>query len=156
LRGFEEARAQPNRAHEEEDNVGRVESTSLRTWAGIALIAATGLIHLFETPEYLGEMPYIGVLFALSVVGALIAAVGIYRGERWGWMLGVLVAGGSLVGYLLSRTVGLPLFRENTWEEFAEPVGLLSLLVEGLFLVVAANVLSNRSTSNERGILARG
>jgi hypothetical protein len=156
LRGFEEARAQPNRAHEEEANVGRVESTSLRTWAGIALIAATGLIHLFETPEYLGEMPYIGVLFALSVVGALIAAVGIYRGERWGWMLGVLVAGGSLVGYLLSRTVGLPLFRENTWEEFAEPVGLLSLLVEGLFLVVAANVLSNRSTSNERGILARG
>jgi hypothetical protein len=136
--------------------VGRVEPTDLRSGAGIALIAITGLIHLVETPEYLGEMPYIGGLFALSVIGALIAAFGIYRGERWGWMLGVLVAGGSLVCYFLSRTVGLPLFRENTWEEFAEPVGLLSLLVEGLFLVVAANVLSNRSTSNERGILARG
>jgi len=135
--------------------VGRVESTSLRTWAGIALIAATGLIHLIETPEYLAEMPYIGVLFALSVVGAMVAAFGIYRGERWGWTLGVLVAGGSLVGYLLSRTVGLPLFRENTWEAFAEPVGLLSLLVEGLFLGVATNVFSDRVVASEPGILAR-
>lgn len=132
-----------------------VESTNLRTWAGIGLIVATGLIHLVETPEYFGEMPYIGVLFALSVVGALLAAVGIYRRERWGWTLGVLVAGGSLVGYLLSRTIGLPLFRENTWEEFAEPVGLLSLLVEGLYLVVAASVLSSRTPISESGVLAR-
>jgi hypothetical protein len=132
-----------------------VEPKDLRSGVGIALIAVTGLIHLVETPEYLAEMPYIGVLFALSVVGALIAAFGIYRGERWGWTLGALVAGGSLVGYLLSRTVGLPLFRENTWEEFAEPVGLLSLLVEGLFLVMAGNVLSGRATAGEPGALAR-
>ena len=100
-------------------------------------------------------MPYIGVLFALSVVGALIAAFVIYHGQRWGWMLGVFVAGGSLVCYLLSRTFGLPLFRENTWEEFAEPVGLLSLLIEGLFLLVATNVLSGRATLSEPGVLAR-
>lgn len=135
--------------------MGSVESTQLRTWAGIGLIVATGLIHLVETPEYLGEMPYIGVLFALSVVGALLAAFGIDRGERWGWVLGVVVAGGSLVGYLLSRTIGLPLFRENTWAAFAEPVGLLSLLVEGLFLAVAAPVLFGRGTAGERGVLAR-
>lgn len=135
--------------------MGSVESTQLRTWAGIGLIVATGLIHLVETPEYLGEMPYIGVLFALSVVGALLAAFGIDRGERWGWVLGVVVAGGSLVGYLLSRTIGLPLFRENTWAAFAEPVGLLSLLVEGLFLAVAAPVLFGRATAGEPGVLAR-
>ncbi len=133
----------------------RVESTTLRTWAGIGLIAGTGLVHLVETPEYFGEMPYIGVLFALSVVGALVAAFGIYRQERWGWQIGLLVAGGSLVGYLLSRTVGIPFFRENSWEAFSEPVGLLSLMVEGLFLVVAANVLSPRATSREQGALAR-
>ena len=147
--------ARSSGASQEDDIVSKVDSATLRTWAGIGLIAATGLIHLVETPEYLEEMPYIGVLFALSVVGALLAAFGIYRGERWGWTLGVLVAGGSLVGYLLSRTIGLPLFRENTWEEFAEPVGLLSLLVEGLFLVVAASVLSVRTTVNEPGTLAR-
>jgi hypothetical protein len=104
------------------------------------------VIHLVETPEYLQEMRYIGILFALSVVGALLAAIGIFRDERWGWSLGLLIAGGSLVAYLLSRTIGLPGFRENSWEEFAEPLGLLSLVVEGLFVAVAVNVLSRRAT----------
>jgi hypothetical protein len=117
-------------------------------WTGIGLIAATGLIHLIETPEYLEEMRYIGMLFALSFVSALVAAVGIFRRERWGWNLGLLVAGGSLVAYLLSRTIGIPGFRENSWEEFSEPVGLLSLVVEGLFVAVAVNVLSRRAEAS--------
>ena len=133
----------------------RVEVSSASTWAGIGLIAGSGLIHLVETPEYLGEVRYIGVLFALSVVGAIVAAVGIFRGERWGWGLGALVAGASIAGYLLSRTVGLPGFRENSWEEFAEPLGLLSLVVEGLFLVVAANVLTGRSPVEATRTLAQ-
>jgi hypothetical protein len=127
--------------------VDRVEVSSASTWAGIGLIAGSGLIHLVETPEYLGKVRYIGVLFALSVVGAIVAAIGIFRGERWGWGLGALVAGASIAGYLLSRTVGLPGFRENSWEEFAEPLGLLSLAVEGLFLVVATKVLAGRAAA---------
>ena len=66
-----------------------------------------------------------------------------------------LIAGGSLACYLLSRTVGLPLFRETSWEAFAEPVGLLSLLVEGLFLGVATNAFSDRVAASEPGVLAR-
>ncbi len=116
----------------------------VQKWAGIALIAASGVIHLVETPEYLEEMRYIGMLFVLSVVGALLAAVGIARQQRWGWSVGLVVAGGSVLAYLLSRTIGLPGFRENTWEEFAEPIGLLSLLVEGGFVAIAVTVLSGR------------
>jgi hypothetical protein len=113
-------------------------------WAGIGLIVASGAIHFIETPEYLDEVRYIGVLFALSVIGALVVAVGIARNERWGWSLGLLVAGGSIAGYLLSRTIGLPGFQENSWEQFAEPLGLLSLLVEGTFVAMAADVLWRR------------
>jgi hypothetical protein len=116
-------------------------------WAGIGLIVASGAIHFIETPEYLDEVRYIGVLFALSVIGALVAAVGIARNERWGWNLGLLVAGGSIAGYLLSRTVGLPGFLENSWVQFAEPLGLLSLLVEGAFVAIAVNVLWRRTVS---------
>jgi hypothetical protein len=121
----------------------------------MGLIAASGVIHLVETPEYLGEVRYIGVLFALSVIGTVVAAVGIFRGERWGWTLGAVVAGASIAGYLLSRTVGLPGFRENSWEEFAEPLGLLSLLMEALFLVLAANLLTGRSTAGATRTLAQ-
>jgi hypothetical protein len=127
--------------------VDQVNAASWQRWAGIGLIAATGAIHLIETPEYYGEVRYIGLLFALSMIGALASAIGIARGERWGWQLGLLIAGGSLVSYLLSRTVGMPGLRENTWEEFAEPMGLLSLVLEGLFVAGAANVLWGRSTA---------
>jgi uncharacterized membrane protein YfcA len=100
--------------------------------AGISLIVVVGLIHLIDAPEDLQEAPYQGLLFLANFFGALTAAIGIYRGSRWGWSLGALVAGGAFVGYVISRTVGLPGLPVE--EEWLEPLGLLSLLVEALFI----------------------
>jgi hypothetical protein len=107
-------------------------------WAGIVLIALTGLLHLVETPEYMEEERYIGILFVLSAVGSAVSLWGIWRDRTWGWVLGTAVAGGAFVAYILSRTTGLPEFHES---EFFEPSGIISLVVEGLFVVVAARVL---------------
>ena len=111
-------------------------------WAGIALIGLTGLIHLIEAPEYLEEVPYLGVSFLLNVLGAALAAYGIYRDRSWGWALGIAMAGGAFVGYIVSRTVGLPGLTDAA---FFETLGILSLLAEGLFTVLAAYVLSGDS-----------
>ena len=100
--------------------------------AGISLIVVVGLIHLIDAPGDLQEAPYQGLLFVANFFGALTAAIGIYRGRRWGWILGALVAGGAFVGYVISRTVGLPGLPVE--EEWLEPLGLLSLLVEVLFM----------------------
>ena len=100
-------------------------------WAGMSLIATVGVIHLIEAPEELEEATYLGPLFLANFLGALLAAIGIYREHRWGWGLGVLVAGGAFVGYVLSRTVGLP---GMSVEEWLEPLGIASLLVETLFI----------------------
>ena len=99
--------------------------------AGISLIIIVGLIHLIGAPEDLEEAPYQGVLFLANFFGALTAAIGIYRGRSWGWSLGALVAGGAFLGYVLSRTIGLP---GMPVEEWLEPLGVLSLLVEALFV----------------------
>ena len=99
--------------------------------AAISLIVVVCIIHLFDAPGDLQEAPYKGVLFLANFFGALSAAIGIHRGHRWGWALGVLVAGGAIVGYVISRTVGLPGLPVE--EEWLEPLGLLSLVVEGLF-----------------------
>jgi hypothetical protein len=107
-------------------------------WAGIALIALTGLLHLMETPEYMEEERYIGLLFILSAVGSAVALWGIWRNQTWGWVLGTAVAGGAFVAYILSRTTGLPDFHES---EFFEPSGIISLVIEGAFVMVAARVL---------------
>lgn len=108
-----------------------------RRRAGIGLILATGLLHLVEAPEYYEEVKYIGILFVASMIGAAAAAYGIRRDDRRGWLLGLAVAGGPFVAYVLSRTVGLPAFREASWSEALEPMGVLSLIVEGAFVALA-------------------
>lgn len=93
-------------------------------WAGIALIVIVGVIHLVETPEYFETATYLGVLFLANLVGALVAAVGIYQGAGWGWTLGVIVAAGAFAAYIVSRTIGLPGLEEA---EFFEPLAGSSL-----------------------------
>jgi uncharacterized membrane protein YfcA len=100
--------------------------------AGISVIVVVGLIHLINSPEDLAEGSYTGLLYLANFFGAILAAIGIYRGRSWGWSLGALVSVGALVGYVVSRTIGLP--RLPVEEEWFEPLGLLSLLVEALFL----------------------
>src|SRR5215204_2970480 len=100
--------------------------------AGISVIVIVGLIHLVGVPEDLEEAPYQGFLFLANFFGAVVAAIGIYRGRSWGWRLGALVSVGAFVGYVISRTTGLPGLPVE--EEWLEPLGLLSLLVEALFV----------------------
>ena len=100
--------------------------------AGISLIVIVGLIHLINSPEDLAEGSYTGLLYLANFFGAILAAIGIYRGRSWGWGLGALVSVGAFAGYVISRTVGLPGL--GVEEEWLEPLGLLSLLVEALFM----------------------
>ena len=100
--------------------------------AGISLIIVVGLIHLIGAPEDLEEAPYQGLLFLANFFGAVLAAIGIYRGRSWGWGLGALVSAGAFAGYVISRTIGLPGLPVE--EEWLEPLGLLSMVVEALFV----------------------
>lgn len=102
------------------------------TWAGIALMVVVGLIHMVDAPDSFSEAAYKGVLFAANGLGAALAAFGIYQRRTWGWDLGGLVAAGAFVGYVVSRTVGLPgLGVDDAW---LEPLGVLSLVVEAVFV----------------------
>ena len=120
-------------------------------WAGIILVLATGLIHLIEGPENYEEAAYKGILFFLNAAGAIVAAIGIYRGEKlWGWSLGLLVTGGALLFYIASRTIGLPgLEAEDEW---FEPMGLASMVVEALFVLVYGYVMTQRPAVADRGV----
>lgn len=118
-------------------------------WAAIASILLTALIHLVEAPEYFEAAAYLGLLFVVNGIGGLIAAVGIWRENGlWGWALGAIVAGGAFVAYIISRTLGLPGFGET---EFFEPAGVLSLVVEGIFLALYAKRVTGTAVGQQRG-----
>jgi hypothetical protein len=103
---------------------------------GIAatLILMVGLIHFVEAPDNYAEANYKGILFALNGLGAFVAAYGIYTRQNWGWWLGLLISGGAIVMYIVSRTLGLPdVGVDDAW---FEPMGVLSILVEGAFVIL--------------------
>ncbi len=114
-------------------------------WLAIVFIVITGLVHVIDAPDALGEATYKGLLFYANGIAALVAAVGIFRGERsWGWNLGALVALATILGYVASRTVGLPQIPAEP-DEWLEPLGLISLAAEGAFLVLYSQTLKWRS-----------
>ena len=105
-------------------------------WLAIAAILGTGLIHVVEAQDAFGDAAYKGLLFIGNGVGALVAAIGIYRDQReLGWLLGVFIAGGALVAYVASRTIGLPGLPAEP-DAWLEPMGVASLLCETLFVVL--------------------
>ena len=102
--------------------------------AGVVLILALGAVHLVEAPDHFEVAAYLGTLFVANFAAALVSAVGILRGAKsWGWTLGAMISGLTLVGYLASRLFGLPGFAEAArgWDE---PLGTLAMILEGLFL----------------------
>jgi hypothetical protein len=110
-------------------------NNTLLVWLAITTIVATGLIHLVEVPDNLSEVPYKGVLFILNGIGSLVAAFLIFQSDARGWQLGIAVAFSAAVGYVLSRTIGLPMLPAEP-DAWFEPLGIASLLVEVVFLSI--------------------
>ena len=103
------------------------------TWLAIVLILETGLLHLVTAQGEYEEAAYMGYLFVANFSGSLIAALGIYHRQVWGWALGLVIAIGSIAGYAWSRTVGMPGMNVEEW--FA-PYGIVSMGVEGAFILI--------------------
>ncbi len=118
-------------------------STFLERLNGIVLIVATGLIHLIRVPDHFEIASYLGWLFIANFLGSLVAAVGIYRGTAWGWLLGVLIAAASFVLFLVSRTLGLPATHHELVGHWST-LGIISLIVEGLFVALYLSVTAIR------------
>jgi hypothetical protein len=81
-----------------------------------------------------------------------VGIAGLLRGApRWAWVLGVLVTGGAFVAFILSRTTGLPSFKESGWEG----LGLVSLVVEAAFCLIAAKALAGAGAPRPRQAATR-
>jgi hypothetical protein len=113
-----------------------MQNVTLRRAVAIAL-AGTGALHLALAPEYLSEHLYAGILFVVGGLAALVVAAVVWAREEAGPLaISAVIALGMGVGFVLSRTAGLPGFHESEWEAS----GVLSLLLE-VFVVVGAAVL---------------
>ena len=104
-------------------------------WFGIILILIVGLIHVIDAKDSFSDAVYKGWLFLCQRIWCNVSAYGIYRNHSWGWKMGLLIAAGSFVGYVVSRTVGLPYIPAEPGAWF-EPLGVAAMIAEGLFVAV--------------------
>lgn len=110
------------------------------------VVAAAGLvgtayIHLEELSGKFAEVPYLGVGYALLSIACVVTIVLIAARNRIGWYIGGAVALATLVGFVLTRTVGLPASTDDIGN-WSEPIGTWSLIAEGVVVVAATAVIA--------------
>jgi hypothetical protein len=112
-------------------------TSTTRKISAVAL-AAVGVLHLLLSPEYLSAETYVGVLFIAGGAVLCALAVALWRTDNVpSWLLGALTMAGMGIGFVLSRTTGLPGFHESEWELS----GIVALLLEAGFCLAAVAAL---------------
>jgi hypothetical protein len=104
--------------------------------AGIALIHLLDSLGKFQETPYMGWM-YVGLIASCLVVAALL----IRHGDRRAWTAALVLPAMVLVGFVLSRTTGLPQATGDIGN-WGEPLGIASMFVEGALIALAGGVLA--------------
>ncbi|MFJ9931101.1 hypothetical protein SAMN04490357_0342 [Streptomyces misionensis] len=112
-------------------------------WAGALLCLVVAGIHVIDQGGFTvtRDPYYIGIAYHVLEIAGVVAAVLLLAGRvRAGWLLAAGVAAGPLLGYVLSRGPGLPHYRDDVGN-WTEPLGLVSLAVEGALFLLAVPLL---------------
>jgi hypothetical protein len=112
-------------------------ATRLLAWAGAYTILFVGAAHILICGEHFLVATYLGLAFVANFLGSVVVAASLFLGGRtWAWLLGDLVAGGALVGFVVSRTIGLPGAPEFVGQWF-NIAGLLTSGFDALFIALS-------------------
>ena len=127
--------------NERDSSIGGVVNDAVARGVAILGLIGIALIHVLEAPEAFAEALYLGLLFIGAVVASLRLAVALTReSDARVWR----VVGGLpaliLLCYVISRAIGLPGFTSDVGE-WTEPLGLASMVAEGLVVILSAAVL---------------
>jgi hypothetical protein len=112
--------------------------------AAVVALAGVALIHLIDAPNTFPVVPYIGSLYVALITGSMLTAGALIRASNTRvWLAAALLPLGAIVGFTLTRTVGLP---GDTGDigNWSEPLGMASLFVEGSLVALSAIVLQKR------------
>jgi hypothetical protein len=108
---------------------------------GIVGLLGVGLIHLLDSIGKWGETRYVFWMYMALIVGAIaVAGALLHRAGRFAWAATGGLAASAMVGYILSRTTGLPNATGDVGN-WVEPLGLASLFVEGCLVALSAHQL---------------
>jgi hypothetical protein len=120
---------------------------------GAVLALGIAYIHLRDQGGFPGDKSptYIAIGYYLLEATGLCTAVALLAIKRHPynvWALTFGVALGPLLGFVVSRGPGLPLYTEDRGN-WTEPLGIVSVVVEGALLILAAVMVGRSRRSSD-------
>jgi hypothetical protein len=126
-------------------NLTDVVDDAVARLVAIAGLGGVALVHVLQLPDAFAAVDYLGVLFIAAIVGCVILAALLTRmSDQLVWAATGALPALVLIGYILSRTSGLPGFTDDI-DEWTEPLGLVSLVFEGLLVCLSTAVLASHA-----------
>lgn len=112
-----------------------------RIAVGLAL-AVTAAIHVLDLPSKVQEVPYLAVAYVLLIVASFVIMERIFRrGILIDYLAAIGLGLAILLAFVVNRTVGMPGATDDIGN-WLEPLGLLSLVVEGFVVWQAAAAIA--------------
>jgi drug/metabolite transporter (DMT)-like permease len=113
-------------------------------------LAVSGVAHAYLYVHGYRYIPTVGAAFLIqSSAFVALAILILFGGRRWLYWAAGLGALGSLIGFAMSRTIGLLGFVEHGWEP---PYGPLVVVAEVLtVLIVAVPLITQRKQTAPQG-----
>lgn len=124
------------------------------TLRGVGFVGLLGvaLIHLLDVIGKISETPYIGVMYiGLMIASVTVAFAVLHTGRPITWLAAGTLAGLTLIGFILSRTTGLPNATSDVGN-WKEGLGLASMFVETGVILVSAYALTIARREQRPGV----
>jgi hypothetical protein len=124
------------------DNASAAVRDGVTRAVAVVGLAGIALIHLLDLPGKFDETPYIAWMYIGLILGCIgVAGALIHSGGRKSWTACAVLPLSVLIGFVLSRTTGLP---DATGDigNWGEPLGIASMFVEATLLALASSVLA--------------
>ena len=100
-------------------------------------LAGIALIHLLDSIDTYAETRYLFWMYVALMLACLVLAALVLRGAgRAVWLAAGGLSALVILGYVLSRTTGLPSADDDVGN-WTEPLGLASMFVEGAVVILA-------------------
>jgi hypothetical protein len=108
----------------------------------VACLTGTAITHFVDLPDKVEEAPYLAALF-LGLILASLALAGLLAAGRLtelSLQVGALLAAAALVGYAVSRSVGLPQIEDHVGH-WLDPAGVAAACCELTLIALAIPVI---------------
>ena len=110
--------------------------------AGIAGLSAVIAIHTSELSGKVEETAYLGLGYIALIMASIVSIVLLAQRDVRGWVLGCLTAAATAIGFVLTRTTGLP-GATGDIGNWGETIAVWSLIAEGAVVVLSLIALTS-------------